>query len=105
MQVQLLRVRLRARTEQKMRTFLDGLPSRPETVRALRDEGIAIESVGWSVTGDRVDLLLYQRANDLQAASAAFTRSTNPVDVEMKTLIEEAWEEVVVIPIVFDYEA
>jgi hypothetical protein len=105
MQVQLLRIRLRAGTEERMRAFLDSLPGRAETAVALREEGIAIESVGWCDAGGSVDLFLYQRAADLRAASAAFTRSTNAVDVEMKRLIAETWASVEAIPIVFDHAA
>ena len=92
-QVQCLRIKLKPGTTDRMVHFLKSLKDRDAEVRkSLQAEGILEESLFLDRTEAGDFLVFLTRAENLEAAAAAFQSSELPLDVETRTLIAETWE-------------
>lgn len=103
--VQMLRVRIREGYEEEMIGWVRRLEQRTETHEALRAEHVLVESVFLEQCEGRSFLWVYQRVEDVRQANEVFLGSNNPVDVELRALMERTWEKVDFFSPAFDYAA
>lgn len=104
-EIQCLKVRLEPGTTERVAGFLRGLREREsEVVRSLEAEGIISESLFLDRTDGGDFLIFVTRAADLEAAAAAFQRSTLPLDVETRRLIADTWADVEPLELLADLE-
>lgn len=93
MQRQFVRIPVRPGSESRLTTWIRGLDGRrTDLERVLQAEGIQVEVVALDRSEGNTDLLIYTGGPDLTAASAAFARSADPVDVEFKQIMAECLE-------------
>lgn len=103
--IQCLKVRLAPGTTERVARFLRGLRDREsEVAQSLEDEGIISESLFLDRTDGGDYLIFVTRADDLEAAAAAFQRSTLPLDVETRRLIADTWAGVEPLELLADLE-
>ncbi|MAT06171.1 MAG: hypothetical protein CL424_14120 [Acidimicrobiaceae bacterium] len=94
---------IRAGHEREVLNFAMGLGANPDAAGAVADEGITVESVFVDQGPDGARLFVYQRIPDPEHAQRSLLASTNPVNVEMRHLMETALDAPVVYPLAFDY--
>lgn len=84
-QSQCIRIPLEPAHEAAFVEWLRSLSGRPDELRAaLAAEGMLAELVFLERTAEGAAIVLYTRADDLQAANAAYLASQHPVDREMR---------------------
>ncbi len=105
MEVQCLKVRLKPGTTEYVTDWVKTLSSRMDLVYdALISETMVVESM-FLERGEEADyLIFYTRAESLQKANEMMLKSNNPVDKEAIEMMQETWESIQLLDVLFDVD-
>jgi hypothetical protein len=105
METRCVRLRLRPGSLERVREWATELNARSDEVLAtLRDERVAIESAFLERTSDGDFLVYYMRAESIEGAREAVSRSQHPIDVYHRAFMQQVVEASEPLELLIDFE-